>query len=257
MTYKINSCLCCLSDDLEYKPATQSRFVAWRISGQDPKSNIENSLLYCRNCSFHASQIRLTEDEEQKLYDQYRLEEYNRVRTICEPNYVAHLGVFGQYLKARKEIIDSIIQKNLSMTELTEVKSVLDYGGGNGEYIPNIFPRSKNYVYDISNVDLLEGIERFDIESEQSVDFLMCCQVLEHKSDLEDIMKDLVNLSNKWLYIEVPYYKQSPPDNINIGEHINFFNQKSLSTLLTRFKIQYVDTVIDASIGVLGILGKR
>lgn len=256
MSYNIFSCLCCLSKNVEYKSARLSRFTQWRISGVDPSDDVSNQLVSCKDCTFNASSVRLTSEEELKLYYKYRQEEYNNLRIICDPSYSSKSLVFDHYYQDRKNMIKEIIQKNLTEQEIESVKSILDYGGEDGKYIPEMFNGAEKFVFDISNVDLIENVHSYDMQSRNPVDFLMCCQVIEHKSNLDEIMNDLVSLSKKWIYLEVPFYQNPPPENINIVEHLNFFNEKSLTMLCNRFGIINSETFVNLKLGILGIIGK-
>ena len=84
----------------------------------------------------------------------------------------------------------------------------------------------------------------------------MNCQVLEHVSDINQLIVNLKDLTNNYLYIEVPAYRKPPAIDIVVGEHLNFFRKSSLIALLNRHNIQIVETAVDYDLQVLAVLGK-
>jgi len=253
--YALNQCPCCNSTNIKLKPAGLSRFVTWRTTGKLPDADLHTNLLECNDCLYRGSNLRFNPQEEARLYKDYRGGEYDRQRLICEPNYYSNPSLFTPDLVVNRKIfINTILNKNL---DLGQINSILDYGGDDGRFIPNI--KGNKYVYDLSGVELLPGIQRFVPSNfTDSVDLLMCCQVLEHVSDLNEIMQRLCSYitTDSWVYIDVPSYQVPPPDNIVIGEHINFFNPDALTKLLYKYGIDTVDVAVNNDINILGILGK-
>jgi hypothetical protein len=254
--YNVDYCVSCHSPDITKTPAYLAHFVAWRSTGNKPTGNIKNFLVKCNHCSFIGSYRRLTEEEEARLYDGYRGEAYNDMRIQCEPSYKDKMYSFNniEYINARKKGISTLIERNI---DCAKIKTVLDYGGDTGVHIPEQFVNAKKYVYDISGVIPMEGILNFNPETDKDcVDFLMCCHVLEHKSDLDILIKELKRHvgENSWIYIEVPNYRVAPPNDLTFHEHINFFSRKSMVALLERHGIIVVDTFREDNLCVLGKL---
>ena len=75
-------------------------------------------------------------------------------------------------------------------------------------------------------------------------------------------MDELINIlksymvTDSWIYIEVPAYRNPPPDDVIIGEHINFFNEQSLVAILDRHGIRAIDTAKNYTLGAMAVLGK-
>ena len=253
--YALNQCPCCGSTNVKLKPAGLSRFVTWRTTGTLPDDDLHTNLLECTECVYRGSNLRFNPQEEARLYKDYRGAEYDRQRLICEPRYYSNPSLFTPDLAVNRKIfIDRILGENL---DLSQIHSVLDYGGDDGRFIPDV--GGAKYVYDPSGVELLPGIERIDPDKfTDTVDLLMCCQVLEHVSDLNEVMQRLRGYiaTDSWIYIDVPSYQAPPPDNIVIGEHINFFNPAALTKLLYKYGIETVDVAVNNNINILGILGK-
>ena len=254
--YLVKRCPCCHSPDIVKRPAKLARFVAWRSTGTDPMEDTENRTMTCNKCTFTASDLRLTEQEEANLYRGYREDGYNTMRIECEPNYQERADSFDQeaYIEVRKKGINALIKRNL---DPRSIYTVLDYGGDTGIHIPAEFVRANKYVYDISGVTTVSGILTFDPTANiDPIDFLMCCQVLEHKSNVDELIEELKIYAdtNTWIYIEVPNYQNPPPINIVFHEHINFFSRRSLEALLNRHGIQVVDAFEEENLCILGKL---
>lgn len=239
--YKVNFCLACHSSDIELKQSKLARFVVWRATQDPVDDNIDNYGIVCNNCSYIGSQLRLTDKEVNNLYKNYRGDDYNELRIICEPNYKDRANSFSEeeYTKTRAVGINKLISNNI---DVSKVSSVLDFGGDTGFYIPNVFTNAKKYVYDISGVELLPGIESYN-EQVGAVDFVMCCHLLEHMSDPDVALIDIKKLVSKdsWAYFEVPN-NPTPYLPTRFHEHINIFNKKSFIALLERNGFSIIDT---------------
>lgn len=85
----------------------------------------------------------------------------------------------------------------------------------------------------------------------------MSCQVLEHISDIDLIMHTFKKYmrNRTYIYIDVPSYKNPIPNDIVIGEHLNFFNEASLKLLLKKHNIHTVGIKDDKDLNILSILG--
>lgn len=249
--YNINFCPTCNSTNVELKPSKLARFVASRITQKLVDDNIDNNAIVCNECNFIGSQLRFTEIEEQYLYKDYRGEDYNKLRVLCEPNYLERMNSFDQkeYVEKRAVGINYLIKRYI---DKEQINTLLDFGGDSGLFIPSYFDKSKKYVLDISNNDTLPTIEKINLDSNIKVDFLMCCHVIEHSSDLEKIFLEIDKFitKNAWVYFEVPNYPTPTVPNA-FHEHINIFNKKSLCSLLTRHNFIVIDTFENENLCVL------
>ena len=237
--YQIKYCLACHNSNVTIQPARLARFVAWRALDTPVDTDIAVNGLKCPACSFVGSVDRFTAAEETNLYANYRGEEYNRVRNICEPAYQASAEFIEDqsYYDNRKIGITTLTKRQI---DINNIGTVLDYGGDTGSMIPEYFAHAQKYVYDISNVPTVDGVLKYD-GTIKTFDFLMCCHVLEHKPNPDDVLNDIKQYIDKdsWIYIEVP---NNP--NAYIGtfhEHINFFNIESISALLKRNGFKIID----------------
>lgn len=244
--YNQVNCPCCDSQPVLI-PAQLSQFVHWRITGNDPGSNTTAFLCHCEQCNFYFSLQRFDDNEMQRLYTGYRNQVYNQMRKQCEPGYKEEL-YSPDYINQRKQFINSLVYKHVS-----GIQSILDYGGDDGTYIPDV---PFKFVYDVSGVEPKSGILKYSLNSQDQFDLVMNCQVLEHVSDINKLISDLKTRTKEYLYIEVPAYRDPPAVNMVIGEHINFFREQSLYALLNKHNIKIIDTAVDYDLRVLAVLGK-
>lgn len=235
--YTINYCPACHGNNINLQPTKLARFVAWRALGNPLDTDLDVTGLKCSNCSFVGAVERFNVHEEINLYKGYRGEEYNRVRTVCEPTYNENADFIEDdaYYENRKIGITTLIEKHI-----TDIKTVLDYGGDTGSIIPHNLNHAKRYVYDISEVPTVNGVLKYDNRI-KTFDFLMCCHVLEHKPNPDELLNEIKKYVDKdsWIYFEVP---NNPNPYIGtFHEHINFFNIKSMTALLERNGFNVID----------------
>lgn len=245
MYYQLN-CPCC-NQQPTLVPAYFSQFVIWRTTGKKPDANQRTMLGRCNNCGFHFSTCRFEDDEMNRLYTGYRGVTYNSQRQECEPNYTPEM-YSAEYIQQRKDFINALINKHAPNTT-----SILDYGGDDGTYIPDV---PVKFVYDVSGVEPIAGVLKYHLNNRRDFDLVMSCQVLEHVANVDELINQLKSRTKEYLYIEVPAYRNPPPVGMVIGEHINFFNKSSLHALLNKHKIDIIDTAVDYNLRVLAVLGK-
>jgi SAM-dependent methyltransferase len=244
--YIIEHCPACNSLDIRKESAKLAQFVIWKATDEFAYSHKDNNAIICNQCSFLGSQIRLTDEEETRLYKDYRGEEYNNKRLFCEPWYANYINMFDQekYVNDRKVGINRLIDTHV---DIMTINKVLDYGGDTGSHIPDKFIKAKWYVSDISGVPPMPGVLPFDTMTQKmTVDFLMCCHVLEHKSDPDVLIKDIKRFvnSNSWIYIEVPHFDAPQLPGGIFHEHLNAWNMQSMKALLEKHQIDVVDSTL-------------
>ena len=206
--YRIDCCPCCRSIDLASLPAVVAPFLARYAVGAPPS---RCALLECRNCDFRFFDSRLAADEIARLYSGYRGEEYFRARHRCEFWYTrkfnAGIGHDPQAIAARRQCVETLIRAHV---DPQSVQSVLDYGGDEGQFIPESLGKEK-YVFELSDAVPIRGVTK--IESEERLrgrrfDLVMLCQVLEHCSDPCETLQAVRKLSGgtpALCYVEIPY----------------------------------------------------
>jgi SAM-dependent methyltransferase len=248
--YTVDHCLVCDTLDVHKEPAKLAQFVVWKATGEFVYENQDTNGIVCKKCNFVGSQHRFTDEEEGNLYRDYRGEEYTNKRIFCEPDYQLRTNEFNteQYMQERRIGINTLIERHI---DTMKVSTVLDYGGDTGAHIPKKFIKAKHYVSDISGVTTLPGISIFNPRTQQiKFDFVMCCHVLEHKSSLDVLVKELKGCvkDDGWLYVEVPNFDFPLPGGV-FHEHINRFNKRSMETLLNKHGLTVIDSMVNPTSG--------
>ena len=257
----VKQCVLCGREIVTRKKGSVAPFLARRIwNGQSPAVD----LVECSSCSFLFFNPRLEPDEEQRLYTGYRLEEYQRVRQSCEPWYTPGFNAkLPAYTFGRREKLGSVLKPFVAGIGKPKI---LDFGGDRGQLIQGLIPDASGYVYDISDVEPLDGIGRCLDLSEcrmQKFDLIICSNVLEHigfPRTIMDQIKEIIAAPQTLVFIEVPF--ESPFGSTLIvrrlaqlgvlavtrpgialsltrsgflypmHEHINYYNSKALEALM-------------------------
>jgi SAM-dependent methyltransferase len=287
--YIIKACPCCLSERSSERWSIVAPFLAHFAVGQPP---FLCKLLECSNCSFRFFNVRLTHDEVDRLYSEYRGERYFAARRRWEFWYSRKInsGISGD----PKEIADRMAAlEKLALPHLhhKKVGTVLDYGGDRGQFIPHSLGTDK-YVFEVSDAMPVDGVTRIATHQElegRHFDFVMILCVLEHCSDPANVLEQLRSClqPGSFLCVTVPHERYgvgfagkgtlyrsylnallrfplllvamdfySSAARIRLGfipplgfakchEHLNFFNQKSMTALLERTGFEVIDSKMD------------
>ena len=204
--YRIDSCPCCNSKDLVGRWAVVSPFLADYAIGERPS---RCRLLECSECSFRFFDTRLTSEEVERLYTGYRGEGYFSARHRHEFWYSREVndGIGGNPLEIEERIggCEALLSKHVDVRELD---SVLDYGGDQGQFIPESVGKSK-YVFELSDAIPAPGVTRIGSEADipaRGFDLIMACGLLEHCSDPAAILRKLGQFGKgeSLLFVSVP-----------------------------------------------------
>lgn len=258
-------CLICNSSNVKSFEALTSGFITERMySGAEQQTK----LFHCLDCGFAYYELRPAKTDMDKLYKGYRNSDYQKQRQKydCWYNEKINFAIGNNpvEVKTRKSNLSDILEKNI---EINSIKTILDFGGDKGQYIPDLSRNIQKFVYDISGARTLENIEKisdFDLLKNYSFDLIMCNHVLEHLSEPEKTIEDLKVLLNPtgYIYLELPfdspfykkkfsnlkflfnkYFKWSDifkhylnmrkgAKYFHMQEHINFFTQESIEIML-------------------------
>ena len=205
--YTIDACPCCQSRKLSGRWAIVAPFLA-HYAVEQPSFCCK--LLECAACSFRFFDVRLDDQEVSRLYSGYRGESYFAERHRWEFWYSRKVndGIGGD----PREIADRVaaIDRFLSPhVDKSTIRSVLDYGGDRGQFIPPSLGLSK-FVFELSDAVPEAGVERIGSEQElgaMKFDLIMALGVLEHCSDPENVLRKLLSYLSpgSLLLIGVPY----------------------------------------------------
>lgn len=211
----VKQCIACGSRQLSYCRAYAAPFLLERI-GASPSARQPVQLVRCQRCSMVFFNPRLNEREMSLLYRDYRGVQYQRMRQRHEPNYTREfnkgIGSHAKELANRKGNTAEIIRRH---AQAEDVRSILDFGGDRGQFIPEDLAPNGKVVFDISGCESLPGITTVPtLEHLQGrkFDLIMCSHVLEHVSKPLDVLETLRTFGHRdtLYYFEVPL--ESPFD---------------------------------------------
>ena len=210
-----------------------------RITGQFAYLEMQ----ICEHCFFIQTKIPFHDDDLNRLYLDYRSPGYNKERSRYEPEYANIAGDVGQSqaeLSARRSALTAFLKKAL---QSSPTDSILDYGGSNGRFIPDI-PGLK-FVYDISSIEPIPGVTRVPSESElTSYSVVLLAHVTEHVTHPLKLVKRLGTYIKPggYLYVETPQevsdqqrmelLSDASQHNLGIHEHINYYCVPAVQCLL-------------------------
>ena len=206
--------------------------------------------LRCASCGVLFLDMRFNDREMAALYRNYRDDAYTATRERFEPGYSGRneLLVAGStYIPAVEKFLSSFVTPPLH---------VLDWGGDTGLNTPFAGRATVHHVYDISGKPPVAGAEFVDRQTAQSgrYDLIVCSNALEHipypAATIESIVQAMS--TDTLLYVEVPHEdvirfaseEALETKKKHWHEHINFFTPRSMETLLRRFDLDVLGTVV-------------
>jgi hypothetical protein len=256
---EVSTCVICDGTIRGIKRALVSPFLAARIWDRRPFC-VE--LVECEACGFMFYNPRLDDAEAGRLYAGYRSEEYQRVRHASEPWYTvsfnSKLGSQTSY-ERRRRVLAAILRQHI---DKREIKRVLDYGGDRGDLARGLIDGAAAFVYDISGVPAVDGVTAASDPAECKADLVINSNVFEHVSFPRLLLEDIVKATpaGGTVFLEVPCesplglsrmfrriaqigivaltrpalarYMLRPASLYLMHEHINYFSEQSLTTLM-------------------------
>lgn len=194
--YTVETCPCCQSKKLQGRWAIVAPFLAHYAVGREP---FLCKLLECSDCSFRFFDVRLDPEEVIRLYSGYRGDRYFAERHRWEFWYSRKVndGIGGdpEEIVQRVTALEKFILPHLNNGT---VKTVLDYGGDRGQFIPKSIGTEK-FVFELSDAQPEPGVNRISSEQElhsTKFDFIMALGVLEHCSDPATVVEQLRSCLN-------------------------------------------------------------
>ena len=205
------------------------------------------------------SSYRPTDEEICRLYDGYRNDEYVIQRQKYESYYTPEFNksLFeGECCEERKRGLSNFLKGTM---DFSKINSVLDFGGDKGQFIPDELRAADCYVYDISGAEVVEGVSLIKNALElrnYNWDFIMCCHVMEHLTDIRGYFEQLISYmgDKSYLYVEVPYERLVNMDYAYIHEHINLFGRRAFFELAEQYSLDVMKFSVD---GIIRCLMKK
>jgi SAM-dependent methyltransferase len=207
------NCIGCTSENLTYEHGTIAPFVVTRAVMAD--ANTKTAV--CGDCGLRYATRRLTDEENTRLYADYRGEGYTAMRNAMEPGYAAHNEVLQQPRDYMRQV-EAFIQ-----TVAAAPTRVLDIGGGNGQNTP--FADTAT----VTITDLATGEDYRAITSRKRYDLIVMAHVLEHVAAPRDALDFARSKLAKGgvIYAEVP---DEPAINY-WHEHQTKYSERSLRAM--------------------------
>lgn len=211
----------------------------------DADASLKVFIRVCKDCSFVGPSQGYPLHQLVNLYRDYRSDSYNRDRCAVEPSYQAIMHLVGkcqEEIDSRMKNLDSIIDSHVNCNS---IQAVLDWGGGEGRFVPTSLRAKSVTVLDYSTEELAdpEFIRLDQLDSNQKYDYIQVCHVLEHVSEPRSLMIEVVSHLNRGgcVYVELPQDRSNedlqnfvsrPFDMYHeIHEHLNLYSQTALESL--------------------------
>lgn len=242
---RVDYCIVCENKKVSKYPGKLAPFISHYVfDGRETEAN----LTFCPRCQMLFSDARFDYQEMQRLYQGYRGPRYSAEREKYEPGY----GSKNDHLTAADlEVVNrSAFCATILSSFRGDIRSVMDFGGDRGQFIPKSLQSADRYVFELSDVEPIEGVVSLASPDTQApYDLVMCCHVLEHVSFPVALLRQLRDLmtDKSALYVEVPagiptrrYFEASLARKhisrnrpIRFHEHINYFTKASLRNALS------------------------
>ena len=255
-------CVICKNFEIIKRPAILMPFIADRVFGWKPFDlnkelnlrSLKNGTVYsnvnscyCELCHFLYLDMRFDNDEINKLYLNYRGQDYNNLRIKYEPDYKE----MDNYLNN----IYSINNRNETeyyLNDYFEIPSeILDWGGGDGRNTP--FYGCEKIKIDIFDIAELNNANKSNVRFINMVNkkykLITALHIFEHipyPQDLLNKINEALEL-NGYIYIEVPFEKimrklTNPISEKNHWhEHINFYSPQSFIELMSNSNFEIIN----------------
>ena len=182
---------------------------------QQPSSSEITNLLKCDDCGLVYFSASFSDGELSRLYIGYRNSEYQNRRAKYEPWYTkkinSAIGHSEDVLILRRQHLEKVLFDASSNhpEKFSSPTRVLDVGGDEGQFIPNIKSITEKAVLEVSGVRPVDDAQVLTNWNEVDVfspDMIMMCHVLEH---IENARENIENAARALktgglLYVEIP-----------------------------------------------------
>jgi hypothetical protein len=151
----------------------------------------------CAACGFLFYDPRLDDTDLRRLYSDYRLEEYQKLRHASEPWYTARfnedLASTSSY-ETRRARLAPILKEHVGNRQ---IKRILDYGGDRGDLVVGLLDGAETFVYDISGIPAANGVTAVTDPTACNADLIINSNVLEHVGFPRPLVSEILQASPK------------------------------------------------------------
>lgn len=211
-TDEINlACRWCRSKNI-HKVAVGAK-ARWIV--ESSSENEISNLLKCNDCGLVYFSAPFSNLELTRMYSGYRSSEYQRRRAKYEPWYTQKInnaiGHSEDVLTLRRQHLEKVLSdaSGNHSERFSSPTRVLDVGGDEGQFIPEIDSIIQKAVLEVSGVHPVDGAQILTNWNEVdgfSPDMIMMCHVLEH---IENARENVENAARALkpgglLYLEIP-----------------------------------------------------
>jgi len=215
----------------------------------------------CETCSFVQAKLPFQEEAINCLYLDYREDSYNRERIEMEPSYApiaADVGHSAIELETRISAATNFLK---DCVPVDDDFTILDFGGSDGKFMPRL--EGKKFVFEISNVQPIEGITRIHSDAELGTySLVQLAHVIEHVVEPLALVKHVATkvANGGYLYVETPQELSAKElerlklglRTIGIHEHINSYCIPAVTKLIENAGLHVVAieaTLVDVGWG--------
>jgi SAM-dependent methyltransferase len=182
---------------------------------ESPRISEISNLMKCGECGLVYFSASFSDGELTRMYSGYRGPEYQKRRARFEPWYTKKIndaiGHSKDVLILRRHHLEKLLIDAVSdhPEKLSSPTRVLDVGGDEGQFIPNIESITEKAVLEVSGVrpvDDARVLTNWNEVDDFSPDMIMMCHVLEH---IENARENIENAARALkpgglLYVEIP-----------------------------------------------------
>lgn len=193
---------------------------------------VNSNLRYCFNCTLCFFDYRYSKRELDNLYSKGYAEKRSKYIKAFQKKENKRIRSYKYRASSKRKLI--VFENYLKFRKLQKKADVLDFGGWDGENIPEIAKQTNKYILDKSKHETSSGVSFIsEIRPGQKFDFIMSTHVFEHLLKPLNDLKFLASVLKKdgLIYLEIPAdivgLIKKPP----MYEHINYFSRNSIIEL--------------------------
>jgi hypothetical protein len=200
---EVSNCVVCEGPIRRIKRALVAPFLATRIWNRKP---FRVDLVRCDSCGFMFYNPRLNGSDLQRLYLDYRSNEYQRSRHASEIWYTKKFNydlASPESYEGRRATLAQTLKPHIGGQK---IERILDYGGDRGDLVAGLFDGAQAFVYDISGVSPAAGVTTVSDPAACKADLIVNSNVLEHVGFPRELVREICAASpaGGLVYLEVP-----------------------------------------------------